>query len=160
MYISELPYLERYFSIVTQHRVRTDEASSSRKDSRSKVTIRYHRFRGVGPHEPTGLATTLLRPIGSPRGAPPTRCTVGKQSGNPSPDRADLIRDSPRVLLPIPIVDPPLRLPFDLVRSNHRGDGGGFRRPPFYMFESWSTPVEREYASLRADVPVGETEGQ
>lgn len=129
MRTSELPYLKEVFSIVTQYCVRTDEASGSRKDSWSKVTTRGHRFRGVGPHEPTGPATTPLDPVGSPRGAPPTRRTVGKRSGSPSPDRADLTRDPPRVLLPIPVVGPPLRLPFNLVRSNRRGDGGGLRRP-------------------------------
>ena len=129
MYTSGLPYRKEVFSIVTQHRVRADEASGSRKDSRSKVTTRGHRFRGVDSHEPTGPATPPLEPVGSRGGAPPTRRTVGKRSGNPSPDRADLTRDPPRVLLPIPLVGPPLRLPFNLVRLNRRGDGGGLRRP-------------------------------
>ena len=136
MYTSELPYRKEVFSIVTRHRVRTDEASGSRRDSRSKVTTRGHRFRGVGPHEPTGPATAPLEPVGSPRGAPPTRRTVGKRSGNPSPDRADLTRDPPRI---------PCRFrPLARLSASHSTSyartaaamGAASGDPPFYMFES------------------------
>ena len=160
MYTSELPYRKEVFSIVTQHRVRTDEASGSRKDSRSKVTTRGHRFRGVGPHEPTGPATTPLEPVGSPRGTPPTRCTVGKRSGNPSPGRADLTRDPPRVLLPIPVVGPPLRLPFNLVRSNRRGDGAGLRRPSVLHVRIVKYPGRSVICVPKGRRSDGETERQ
>ena len=118
------------------------------------------RFRGVGPHEPTGPATPPLETVGSPGGAPPTRRTVGKRSGNPSPDRADLTRDPPRVLLPIPVVGPPLRLPLNLVRSNRRGDGGGLRRPSVLHVRIVECPGRSGVCVPRGRRSDGETERQ